>query len=455
MIERLLNTVNILGHWGYLIIFTAAFLESSAFMGFLVPGESVVVLSGFLASQGYLEIGDLLWVVILGAVLGDSVGYGLGKTIGRGYFERHKRLLLLKEKHIQKVDAYFQRHGGKTIFFGRFVGFLRAMAPFAAGMSRMPYRRFFIYNLAGGILWSLTFTLLGYFFGQSWQLIEKWLGRTGLFAFFILLIIIGFSFLYKTLIKRQEEICGWFRDKYTAFILNPHVKEFVNRHPKIVSFVKERLSPASYLGLHLTLGLAISVVFAWVFGGITEDILTGDPFVLVDQWVLNHILYFRTSLVTQIMIIFTQLGDWKAITIGSLAVIIYLLFKKRIEYLLAYVVAILGANILFLILKIVIHRVRPISKTPLIKAEGWSFPSGHSVMSVIFYGMITYFIVRGIRSWEPRVFIVMTAMFLVFLIGFSRIYLQVHYLSDVLAGYVGGLFWLTICVTGLEVYRKK
>src|SRR5512136_1992866 len=176
MIERVLNVIGLLGHWGYLIIFIAAFLESAAFMGLLVPGESVVVLSGFLASQGYLEIGDLLWVVSLGAVLGDSVGYSLGRIIGKGYFESHKRLLFLKEKHLRKVDAYFQQHGGKTIFFGRFVGFLRAMAPFAAGMSSMPYKKFFIYNVTGGILWSISFTILGYFFEQSWQLIEKWSG---------------------------------------------------------------------------------------------------------------------------------------------------------------------------------------------------------------------------------------------------------------------------------------
>jgi membrane protein DedA with SNARE-associated domain/membrane-associated phospholipid phosphatase len=455
MLERLLHTISLLGHWGYLIIFIAAFLESSAFTGLLVPGESVVVLSGFLASQGYLEIGDCLWVVSLGAVLGDSVGYSLGRIIGRGYFESHKRLLFLKEKHLRKVDAYFQQHGGKTIFFGRFVGFLRAMAPFAAGMSSMPYKKFFIYNVTGGILWSISFTLLGYFFGQSWQLIEKWSGRTGLFALFIVLLVAGFGYVYRTLVKRQAEFYGWFRDKYSAFILNPHVKESIERHPKIVAFVKERLSPASYLGLHLTVGLAISVVFAWIFSGITEDILTGDPFVLVDQWVLNHILYFRTSVVTHIMIIFTQLGDWKAITIGSLAVMIYLLFKKRIDYLLAYVAAILGGNVLFLILKMVIHRGRPISGVSLIRVEGWSFPSGHAVMSVIFYGMVTYFTVRDIRSWRLRVFITMAVVFAVFLIGFSRIYLQVHFLSDVLAGYVGGLFWLTVCITGLEVYRRK
>src|SRR5512136_1404623 len=110
MIERVLNVIGLLGHWGYLIIFIAAFLESSAFMGLLVPGESIVVLSGFLASQGYLDIGDCLWVISLGAVLGDGVGFSLGRAFDKGYFEKHTRLLLLKEKHLRKVGDYFQQH---------------------------------------------------------------------------------------------------------------------------------------------------------------------------------------------------------------------------------------------------------------------------------------------------------------------------------------------------------
>lgn len=455
MIERLLTTISVLGHWGYLIIFAAAFLESSAFMGMLVPGESIVVLSGFLVSQGYLELGDCLWVVSLGAVLGDSVGYSIGKAIGRGYFDRHKRLLFLKEEHLKRVDAYFQRHGGKTIFFGRFVGFLRAMAPFAAGMARMPYGRFFVYNAAGGIIWSACFILLGYFFGQSWQLIEKWAGRTGLFALFILLIITGFSYLYRILVKRREEIYVWFKNETMVLISNPHIIRFIGRHPKFVAFIKERLSPTSYLGLHLTVGLAISAVFIWIFSGITEDILTGDPFVLVDQWVVSQILHFRSPLVTDTMLVVTQLGGWRVITIGSILIIIYLVLRRRIDRLLCYVAAILGGNLLFLALKMAIHRVRPISETSLIDVAGWSFPSGHSAMSVIFYGMLSYFVMREAQSWRLRVLTALAALFVVFLIGFSRIYLQVHYLSDVVAGYAGGLFWLTICLTGVEVYKKK
>ena len=109
MIERLLAIFGQLGSWGYLIVFLMPFLESAAFTGLLVPGETVVVLAGFLSSQGYLDLGDCLLVISLAVILGDTAGYTLGKTIGRGYFERHKRLLFLKEKHLQKTEEFFAK----------------------------------------------------------------------------------------------------------------------------------------------------------------------------------------------------------------------------------------------------------------------------------------------------------------------------------------------------------
>jgi membrane protein DedA with SNARE-associated domain/uncharacterized integral membrane protein len=455
MIERLFDLIELLGHWSYLVIFIAAFLESAAFMGFIVPGETIVILSGFLASQGYLRLGNCIPIIAVGAVLGDTAGYFLGRIIGRGYFERHNRLLLLKEKHIRKAEEYFRKHGGKTVFIGRFIGFLRAMGPFAAGMSRMRYRSFFIYDVAGGTLWAATFTLLGYFFGESWQLIEKWSGRVGLFFAFVVLVIAGFGYLYKKFAGRQKEVYAWFRERYAEVISLPFVRGFITRHPRLVSFVRDRLSPGSYLGLHLTAGFILSAIFVWIFGGITEDVLTGDPLVKVDWWVMHNVRHLRTSIVTKIMTAFTHLAGGMAITAGSLVIIIYLLFRKRFDYLMAYISAIIGGSVLVLLLKVAIHRRRPVTETSLFGAGGWSFPSGHAMMSVVFYGMILYLTIRRVHSWELRVFMVVAAGFVVFLLGLSRIYLQVHYLSDVIAGYAGGLFWLTVCITALEVYRKK
>lgn len=453
MIERAVSVITLLGTWGYLIVFLAAFLESSAFLGLLVPGESIVVIAGVLASQGYLELGDCITVISLGAVLGDTAGYGLGRVFGRDYFKRHGRFLFIKAKHLDKAVSYFQRHGGKTIFFGRFIGFFRAMAPFAAGVSKMPYGRFLVFNVTGGVLWATSFTLLGYFFALSWKAAEKWVGRTGIFAFFLLLVIIGFAYLYKALLKRQIAFNSWFRDKYSRVVSSPRFKAFTRNHPSMVTFLTERLSPKKYLGLHLTFGLILSAIFIIILGKIIEDILTGDPLVLVDRWVIEHVLYFRTPSVTKAVNVFTQLGGAIIILSGSIMISIYFFIKKKFDCLIALLAAVLGGNILVLMLKIFVHRPRP--ESPLVESAGYSFPSGHVMISVIFYGMIAYFLIRNMKSWKLQVFIILAALFIVFLIGFTRIYFQTHYLSDILAGYAGGLFWLTVCVTGLEIYKKR
>ncbi len=139
-----------------------------------------------------------------------------------------------------------------------------------------------MYNAAGGILWAVCFTVLGYTFGQSWQLIEKWSGRAGVFVLFMVAVTAGFGYLYRRLNARREDISAWFE----GLASEPFVRKFQHRHPVAVEFIVQRLSPRSYLGLHLTVGLSVSVVFFRIFGGITEDIFTGDPFVAVDQWVL-------------------------------------------------------------------------------------------------------------------------------------------------------------------------
>ncbi|GMR04125.1 MAG: hypothetical protein BMS9Abin23_0014 [Thermodesulfobacteriota bacterium] len=455
LFDTLFNTITLLGNWGYLILFMAAFLESSAFVGLIIPGETTVVLAGFLASQGYLDLGDSIWVIALGAVLGDSVGYSFGKAIGGGYFKKHKRLFFIKEKHIDRATAYFHLHGGKTIFFGRFIGFFRAMAPFAAGMLKMDYPRFLFYNVTGGVLWTVSFTLLGYFFGESWHVIERWSGRTGVFILFIIVVSAAFYYVYRKAARRQTEIISWLRQTGEGFLQRPLVKGFVERHPAIISFIMERLSPRGYLGLHLTVGIILSGVFVWVFGGITEDVLTGDPLVLVDRWVLDRVLYFSTPFVTSVMMVITGLGGNAMILAVSLVAVFVLIVKRRGVDIFGYLSAVAGGGVLVFIMKAAFRRPRPLAGTPVIEPWGWGFPGPHAMMSVVMYGMITYLVIRDLRSWRLRIFISTASAFLVFLIGMSRIYLQEQYLSDILAGFAGGLFWLTVCVTGLEVYKKK
>ena len=180
MLQYILDLVARLGHWSYVVIFLVAALECAAFVGLLVPGESLMLATGFFAQQGLLDLDAVIVVGTLGAIVGDNIGYQLGCRLGREWLLRHGARFGLKPERLDKAEAFFARHGPKAVFFGRFVGFARALVPFVAGASRMRYRQFIVYNAIGAVLWTLGCVLLGYFLGASWQVAERWISRTGL-----------------------------------------------------------------------------------------------------------------------------------------------------------------------------------------------------------------------------------------------------------------------------------
>jgi membrane protein DedA with SNARE-associated domain len=177
------------GPWGYVIVFLGAALESSAFLGLLVPGESLVIASGALASAGLFTLPTLIMVVSAGAVIGDTIGYELGRRLGRSWLVRRGKRLGFDRERLEAVDAFFERHGGKAVLIGRFIGFLRALAPFVAGASRMPYLQFLFYNVVGGVVWTVACVLLGYSLGAAWPVAEKWVGRVGLVVGLIVIAV--------------------------------------------------------------------------------------------------------------------------------------------------------------------------------------------------------------------------------------------------------------------------
>ena len=138
-IHQLVKATESFGLWGYLLAFSLAFLESLAIVGGFVPGTTAIVLLGFMCSRGYLNIYVLMSVTVLGAVLGDSASYWLGSK-GTQLFKQENRFL--KARHLDMGQKFFERHGNKSIFLGRFIGIIRPMLPFAAGLSRMNYKAF-------------------------------------------------------------------------------------------------------------------------------------------------------------------------------------------------------------------------------------------------------------------------------------------------------------------------
>jgi membrane-associated protein len=159
----------------YFLIAALVFSEAAVFVGFVLPGETACILGGVLAATGQLDLAVLLPLVVVAAIVGDSVGYEVGHLYG----PRLLRTGLLRG-HAQRLEGaqrILRERGGWAIFVGRFTAFLRAVLPALAGMSRMPYPRFLTFNAAGGLVWGVGVTLLGYFAGASYGKLEKTLGR--------------------------------------------------------------------------------------------------------------------------------------------------------------------------------------------------------------------------------------------------------------------------------------
>ncbi len=151
------------GIWTYLILFAIIFCETGLVFLPYLPGDSLIFIAGALAGGGFLNIEVLILILIAAAVLGDTANYWIGHTIGTKVLE--KRYSFVKTEHLRRTEEYFTRYGGKTIVIARFIPFIRTFAPFLAGVGKMSYRWFVMYNLIGGILWVLGFALAGYFFG--------------------------------------------------------------------------------------------------------------------------------------------------------------------------------------------------------------------------------------------------------------------------------------------------
>ncbi|HEY5304662.1 MAG TPA: DedA family protein [Acidimicrobiales bacterium] len=174
----------------YGLVALLVFGETALFVGFVLPGETTVIVAGVVASQGSINIGALCVLVVIAAVLGDTVGYLIG-------FHYGERLLSIKvlRKHREELDgamAGMQRRGPIYVFLGRFTAFLRAVMPGLAGISRMHYRRFLIANALGALLWGIAFSLLGYFGGSQLSKIEKYSGwaSVGVVMIVVLTIVV-------------------------------------------------------------------------------------------------------------------------------------------------------------------------------------------------------------------------------------------------------------------------
>ena len=211
MVERIIDVLTpIFSDWGLLLIFVATLLESGVFVASIVPGETVLLMGGFFASEQAvstagarpLQLGHVIAVAFAGALAGDLIGFWLGRTAGRTIVRKVGRYFFLPERRLPLLERYFSHYGARAIFLGRFAPFLRSVRTLVAGIARMPLRRFLLPDVAGAAIWSAGIASIGFLLGESWRAAERYLGAGGGVVF--LLLIVAFFITWRTAKRRAE-----------------------------------------------------------------------------------------------------------------------------------------------------------------------------------------------------------------------------------------------------------
>ncbi len=451
MIDYLTELLSGMQYWGYAIVFVIVVLECQAFLGFFMPGESLVVLAGFLAAQQVLDLQLLIPIVSVAAIIGDTIGYELGRCLGRDWLRRHGPTFWLRPERLDRMDAFFQRHGGLSVLFAHFLHVGRALMPFLAGAARLPYLQFLLYNATGCVLWATAFSLIGYWFGQSWHFLERWIGRASTFVVLFAGLIIATIWFWRWLTSRELEIRRW----WTAFCRRPQVVKLLQHFAAEIDWIEQRFSAEGFLGIHLTVGVLLLIAAAAVFGGFVQRILTRDALVSIDLRVAHWFEGRTTTGWTEAMLWLGSLGSiaWLSLLGGITALILVL--HRRWYRLLLLLLAVPGGALLYVLLTQLFGRPRPQFGGVFHAENTFGLPSGDTMTATALYGTLAALALWRVPRWTWRVLVALITIFLLLVIGFSRLYLGAYYFSDILAAVIEGTVWLLFCLSGVALVRWR
>jgi membrane protein DedA with SNARE-associated domain len=434
-VEKLLTDAgDALGAWTYAVVAAAAFLETGAFVGLVAPGETIMVFGGVVAGQGKVNIIALIALVWAAAVAGDVTSYYLGRRLGRDFLVKHGPKVQITEERLHKVEGFFDKHGGKTILIGRFVGLVRAIAPFLAGSSGMPLRRFLPYDVIGAGAWATTFLLLGYIFWRRFADVLDYAHKGASWLAATIVVVVAVVLLVRLIRspERRAQAGRWIDEQLDRPVLRPLgavLRPLWQRTRAQRRFLLDRVRPGT-LGLEFTTLGAIASVGSFIYIGylvVLQDTVTTPG----DRRGLRWADALNSPALTSIAKVVTALGSLP-VAGGVVAIAATVLATRRrlleaATLVVAMVLVYAGVHLT----KDATDRPRP--SGPLIDTDLSAYPSGHSAYAVAWVA-VAVVLTRTLPSLARATALVVAACVLVLLVAASRVYLRVHYLSDVLGG---------------------
>lgn len=407
-------------------------------VGLVVPGAAVMVAAGALVTLGALEFWPTLLAAVAGAIVGDGISYWLGHH----YRDRLHSFWPFRShaQWLSRGGNFFRRHGAKSVLFGRFVGPVRPIVPVVAGMLGMPPAHFYAVNVLSALAWAPAYLLPGMAFGASLAVAGVVAARLAV----LLVLLVASTWFLSWLVR-------WgFR------VLSPQAGQVAQRvltwggsYPRLNRLFGGVLDPSRPEASALLLIGALLIGSTWLFLGVLEDVVTGDPLVRADQGVYQFIQGLRTPWGDRLMVFATELGDGVVIALVAAAVLAWLVWRRSWRAAKYWVAAIGFGQIAATLVKLVLQRPRPLADL-YDGLSTYAFPSGHATMSMVAYGFLAA-LIAGRFARQRRWIVYAVAALLIGIIAASRLYLGAHWLSDVIGGLSLGFAW--VCLLAIAYYR--
>lgn len=434
LIEHILS---LSGWLALLIVFAVPALESSVFLGFFFPGETALILGGVLASYHRVSLWAVLVAGISGAIIGDSVGYLVGREYGPRLLQARPFRRFLKPRRIEQAQEYLTRRGGRAVFFGRFTAALRVLVPGLAGMARMRYRVFLPFNVAGGAIWGTIMVMLGYLAGASWKQVAHYATQVGIALF----VVVVLALLLGHLLRSARDPDSWAGRQISRVGRSRLARWLERRFPAQLRWLAARFQSGVPTGFALTVAVLTLAACAWSFGSLTNSVLSHINSARLDPRVLAFVIGHRQPWLTGLAKTLTWLGSgfvlWPVVIGSGLA-----LWWWRREWLPAVLPALslAGAWAWSMLAKTLVSRPRPPAVDWLGTFHGWSYPSGHAAQALGAWGMLGLMVMAG-RSFGARALLMTGAFLLALVAGLTRLYLAANWMTDVLSGWALAGLW--------------